>query len=584
MGTFVTQTGTPTLFASGTKEAAPGVAMRPGWGTQHVWDADDANALNNGLLDCRTAIRGREFNVKHYGATGDGATNDTTALQAAIDAAVAVNGEVFIPPGTYKFTHLDLTEIAVAFAGGIRLNGCGPDQSILKQIDATGGNAVDMSGSNQLQFSNLAIHTGTGAACGLLAARLNGAINCNSHFFDNVWIEGAASKALVAILNAESMRWRNCWISGTGTIGTATLFVGAKNGPAFASAYGTIHTAILSTIDNVFHSCRITSSVDSKPVINLHEAAGIEFSRCFINFNGITPHSHVYMDSPTVLDFSWPAQFTGNEIEGPGNAFRFASPGSNASYREFKALGNWKTTSAYKWLACDGANVVLENLYWAANTGPYEVQLTQAERCHVSHFEDGATVTVSGYFGGELIVSEDTGISSTVLHGAAIRVIDVYNGGDGIHRDQYGGTPGNAARWLYLKGITSAPNAAQHTSGLFAAAKRTNWNPAGFSSLVTDYPVFHDNTSWRGLTPCLVGQATWDPGNLVNGTQATTTVAVTGAVVGDPVSVGFSNSLQAMQLTAYVSAADTVTAVLQNNTGGALDLASGTLKVTVDKV
>lgn len=42
------------------------------------------------------------FSVKDFGAVGDGSTNDTSAIQAAINAAgTAGGGEVFFPPGTY---------------------------------------------------------------------------------------------------------------------------------------------------------------------------------------------------------------------------------------------------------------------------------------------------------------------------------------------------------------------------------------------------------------------------------------------------------------------------------------------------
>lgn len=79
----------------------------------------------------------------------------------------------------------------------------------------------------------------------------------------------------------------------------------------------------------------------------------------------------------------------------------------------------------------------------------------------------------------------------------------------------------------------------------------------------------------------LSATATWDPANLNAGTQTTTTITVTGAVLGDVVGVSFSQDLQGMQLTGYVSAADTVTVVLRNGTAGAINLASGTLRATV---
>lgn len=41
------------------------------------------------------------FDVRDFGAAGDGVTDDTAVLQAAIDSAAAVQGIVFIPPGRY---------------------------------------------------------------------------------------------------------------------------------------------------------------------------------------------------------------------------------------------------------------------------------------------------------------------------------------------------------------------------------------------------------------------------------------------------------------------------------------------------
>lgn len=79
----------------------------------------------------------------------------------------------------------------------------------------------------------------------------------------------------------------------------------------------------------------------------------------------------------------------------------------------------------------------------------------------------------------------------------------------------------------------------------------------------------------------LTSSATYDPPNIVIGTQATTTVTCVGAVFGMAVEASYNLDLQGIMLTAYVSAADTVTCVFANLTGGDIDLASGTLKVWV---
>jgi len=84
------------------------------------------------------------------------------------------------------------------------------------------------------------------------------------------------------------------------------------------------------------------------------------------------------------------------------------------------------------------------------------------------------------------------------------------------------------------------------------------------------------------LSGLLTGSATYDAASLVDAAGATTTVTVTGAALGDlVVGVSFGVDLQGITVTAYVSAANTVSVRLQNETGGTLDLASTTIRVVV---
>ena len=77
--------------------------------------------------------------------------------------------------------------------------------------------------------------------------------------------------------------------------------------------------------------------------------------------------------------------------------------------------------------------------------------------------------------------------------------------------------------------------------------------------------------------------AVYDPPSLADGVGTTTTVAVAGAVLGDFAIASFSLDLQSITVTAWVSAANVVSVRFQNESGGVLDLGSGTLKVKVIK-
>ena len=83
------------------------------------------------------------------------------------------------------------------------------------------------------------------------------------------------------------------------------------------------------------------------------------------------------------------------------------------------------------------------------------------------------------------------------------------------------------------------------------------------------------------IVPSQTGSVTYDPPSIAAGGQATTTVTITGVALGDTVTASFSNSLNGLTLSAYVSSANTVTCVFFNPTAGAIDLASGTLRAKV---
>jgi len=79
----------------------------------------------------------------------------------------------------------------------------------------------------------------------------------------------------------------------------------------------------------------------------------------------------------------------------------------------------------------------------------------------------------------------------------------------------------------------------------------------------------------------LFGSATWDSGEIADGDMEAKNVTVTGAQLGDHALASLSIDISDLVLDAQVTVADTVTCVLANNTGGAVDLASATIYVRV---
>lgn len=135
-----------------------------GGGGPFYWDASDlstqvtADTLNGRYVPPNSDTTGASgawvrrysgaLNVRWYGAVGDGSTDDTAALQAAIVAAETDNGGViFLPAGTYKITtKLDISEQRVSMYGE------GGDVSIISALSCTALSFISASYDNGNSF------------------------------------------------------------------------------------------------------------------------------------------------------------------------------------------------------------------------------------------------------------------------------------------------------------------------------------------------------------------------------------------------------------------------------------------------
>ncbi len=101
-----------------TLTAGPNVTITPAAGSITIAASGGGNVSNLGL-----------YNVMTYGATGSGTTDDTAAIQAALNAAsVAGGGCVYLPTGTYMITS------KLWLWTGCRLTGDGYSSCILGNV------------------------------------------------------------------------------------------------------------------------------------------------------------------------------------------------------------------------------------------------------------------------------------------------------------------------------------------------------------------------------------------------------------------------------------------------------------------
>ena len=139
-------------------------------------DTADASQYLTGV----TSLSGYA-NVKVFGATGDGVTDDTTAVQAAIDS-VAAGGGILVPVGTFMCDKLSIgsNKTILGVGGTLKLNASTNDSLLVTPV-ATSNVVV-----RNVRFDgNSASNVGTAAGVGLIAVG-----SSNASPSSNIRIEG----------------------------------------------------------------------------------------------------------------------------------------------------------------------------------------------------------------------------------------------------------------------------------------------------------------------------------------------------------------------------------------------------------
>jgi hypothetical protein len=218
---------------------------------------------------------------------------------------------------------------------------------------------------------------------------------------------------------------------------------------------------------------------------------------------------------------------------------------------------------------------------------PYGVSYTESSLS----FTDEVQLIVFGQYGTVTFLSGDQGSSAIARGGISLKSkgatgVLLRSHDAGVTADPFlqvvDATNGDVAaaqlKYAELPEITAPTTPTADKVRLYAAVN---------GSVSELYAKFQDGSvvpfAKEGQSANLVGSTTWDPGSIAANAKESKEITVTGATLGDFCIVAFSLDVLDLTLTGNVTASNIVTAVLHNNSVGAVDLGSGTISALVFK-
>lgn len=310
----------------------------------------------------------QRVSAKQFGAVGDGITDDTAALQAAINAAASGSKKLYLPAGTYKTTS------GLSFGAPIRIFGDGADVAsetgtVIKPTQSSGialafTNAAG-SFDNGLILEDFAIiGTGSGTAVGL---EVNGAVWTNSRI-RNITVRSMGGRAVVIndclTANFEHVRAQGCGsdgfhISGSNGIRlygcmsesnagygyyfSSNLTAGERNGPLMLACHAEENTGGDAVYMNQYSNPMIQGCWLQVASASNVDRAAIHFDTCtgaMVSGNLLTSNATWASFQGVKLTGSLFCSIIGNNIDGFAAARAIVENSTSGSNIGFGNRGN----------------------------------------------------------------------------------------------------------------------------------------------------------------------------------------------------------------------------------------------------
>lgn len=205
-------------------------------------DANLAQVTPTGATTARLLrdIFADAINVRSYGAKGDGVTDDTAAIQAAITAGAATRRSIVLPAGTYRTTApltLPSNSTLIGYGAKILFDNDNANDSVIvvsgvshvsiSGLEVDGQKAsvptvtefkvgIDIKTSTDITLRDLYLHDNKGD--GIYVGAAEGMAPCERVTIDNVWCDANYRQGLTLV------SIRGCRVTSsrfTGSVGTA---------------------------------------------------------------------------------------------------------------------------------------------------------------------------------------------------------------------------------------------------------------------------------------------------------------------------------------------------------------------------